>query len=293
MTPEVKRITSELELLKGLPRSDAEGYVVVVTAAVDVDRDGANIGSAARLLRLNESDVKRVFNFLQATPVARLSSAEEADRLRQELQAFELESISVPESVLRLRDKGKRIRALTLTEESLTGVGPQKYSRANVSYEDICLIVQGRLFSQRIEAEGNQRRRRTKSIDRREFSLDDSVLDIYIGDDEVNWRIMGSNFDFSCLAARKRATAFENFALLVELLRERVPAPFDNAYIHSRQLLNVVWPLEQRITKDHGRRSGGRKSDVATITITDNDEQFTRYSRLRHYLTCHDSLTTR
>ena len=68
MTPEVKRITSELELLKRLLRSDAEGYVVVVTAAVDVDRDGANIGSAARLLRLNDSDVKRVFNFLQATP---------------------------------------------------------------------------------------------------------------------------------------------------------------------------------------------------------------------------------
>jgi len=160
------------------------------------------------------------------------------------------------------------------------------------SYEDIRLIVQGRLFLQRVEAEENKRGGRTKLSDRRELSSDDCVLDIYSRTSEVNWRIVASNFDFSCLGARKRATAFENFGLLVELLIERARVPYDDAYIRSRQLLNMVWPLEQRITKEHGRRSRAGKSGVATITITDNEGQFTRYSRLRHYLTCHE-LTTR
>jgi len=292
ITPEVKRITSELELLKSLVRADAEAYVVVVTGGVDVDHNEASISSAARLLRLNDDDVKRVFNLNQVTPVARLSSPEEADRLRQELQAFQLESITVPESDLRLGEEGKRIRALILSDHSLTGVTTQKDARVTASYEDIRLIVQGRLFLQRVEAEENKRGGRTKLSDRRELSSDDCVLDIYSRTTEVNWRIVASNFDFSCLGARKRATAFENFGLLVELLSERARAPYDDAYIRSRQLLNLVWPLEQRITKERGRRSRAGKSGVATITITDNEGQFTRYSRLRHYLTCNE-LTTR
>ena len=267
--------------------------MVVVTSRGDVNPDQSGISSAARLLRLSDFDIKRVFDANQETPVASLASLDEADRFRQELQAFQLESIVVPESALRLRDEGKRIRALILNDASLTGLGTGKNGKVTAGYKDIQLIVQGRLFSQRVETQEDRRGRRTKLIATREFSSDDSVLDIYTGTDDLNWRIVGNNFDFSCLGAMKRATAFENFALLIELLRERVTAPFDSGYLQSRQILNVVWPLEERIGKDHGRRGYERKSNVATITTTDNEGQFTRYSRLRHYLICHEFLGTR
>ena len=256
--------------------------MVVVTSRGDVG-DESSIGSAARLLRLSDFDIKRLFDPSEETPVARLASVEEADRFRQELQAVQLESMVVPESALRLRDEGKRIHALILNDDSLTGLGTGKNGDVTALYKDIRLLVQGRLFSRRVETHENKRGRRTKLIDTREFSSDDSILDIYTRTDELNWRIVGNNFDFSCLGAMKRATAFENFALLIELLRERVTAPFDSEYLQSRQILNVVWPLEQRIGKDHGR-SYARKSNVATITTTDNEGQFMRYSRLRHYL---------
>jgi hypothetical protein len=288
---EARRITSELELVNSLSvRSNAEGYLVVVTPGADLKLGESIVSSAAGLLGLSDSNLKSVFNIHAATPVARLRSIEETDRLRTQLKLFQIESITVPEHLLQLNRNSRQMRALILTDESVTGVGSGN-NRVRSSWDKIRLIVQGRLFSQRTETEEHKRGRRMRLVEKREMSSDDSVLDIYAANDEVNWRIRGSNFDFSCLGAAKRSTAFENFTLLVQLLRDRIAAPFDDAYVQSRQLLNVVWPLENRITKQHGNRTRVRKFDLATITTTENEGQFTRYSRLRHHLICQETMS--
>jgi hypothetical protein len=281
---EAKGITNELELLKSLfSRANAEGYLVVATPGNQFDSDESPI-SAAGLLRLSESDLKRAFRMKLAMPVARVSSITEAERLRQELKRSEFESIIVPENVLQLNRASRQIRALIMTPDCVTAVGSGN-RRIATSWNKIRLIVQGRLFSQRIETEESNRGHRTKVLNQRELLSDEAVLDIYTTTDEVNWRIGASNFDFSCLGAAKQATAFENFSLLVELLGDRAAGPLDDAYLQIRPLLNLVWPLENRTTIEHGRRNRARKFDRGTITTTDNQAQFTRYSKLRHYLT--------
>jgi hypothetical protein len=68
-------------------------------------------------------------------------------------------------------------------------------------------------------------------------------------------------------------------------LRERATkAQFDDSYAQARAALEIVWPLEPQTKIGEWRRSGAGKFDTATVTTTDNEDQFTRYSRLRHYL---------
>ena len=50
------------------------------------------------------------------------------------------------------------------------------------------------------------------------------------------------------------------------------------------QLKPKIWPLEQQTRKGEWRRSGAGKFDMATVTTTDNEAQFNRYSRLRYCL---------
>jgi hypothetical protein len=154
-----------------------------------------------------------------------------------------------------------------------------------VPWDEVTLLVAGRLLLSRQETEERKRRGRKQMVDSRHLSSDESVLDLYTTSAEVNWRISANNFDFSCLGSAKAATAFENFAALIKLLQERAPnARFDDSYNQARPALATVWPIEPQTRKGEWRRSGAGKFDVATVTTTDNEGQFTRYSRLLRYL---------
>jgi hypothetical protein len=137
----------------------------------------------------------------------------------------------------------------------------------------------------RVEIEERQRRGRKQMVDTRELFADESVLDFYAKDDVAGCRIIASNFDFSCLGSAKTMTAFVNIKALLDLLRRRaVNAEFDEGYVRLRPVLTTVWPVEPQTRRGEWRRSGAGKVDVATVTTTDNEAQFTRYSRLRRCL---------
>jgi hypothetical protein len=95
------------------------------------------------------------------------------------------------------------------------------------------------------------------------------------------------NFDFSCLGKEKSITAFQNFAVLTNLLRARaVNAMFDEAYNRSRSILAKMWPAEEPENRTERRRDF--HASVRTTT-SDNLSQFTRYSRLRRLLKQRDA----
>jgi len=245
----------------------------------------SSLAEAARLLRLSVGDLNRIVGVSQQMPLARASTLEEADLVREKLRGLGIQSITVPKKDLQLGAAAKRIRALDFTEDSLTVILAGSGGKISARWEEVTLIVAGRLFLSRVEVEENKRRRRLQLVNKREFSSDESVLDIYTTLDKVNWRIIANNFDFSCLGSAKAAIAFENFSALVALLRQcATNARYDDSYTQLRQALASVWPLEQQVRKDEGRRGSARKFDVATVTTTDNEPQFTRYSRLRHCL---------
>lgn len=80
-------------------------------------------------------------------------------------------------------------------------------------------------------------------------------------------------------------TTFENLTTLSGQLRKRAPnVELDDSYVSLRPVLQNVWPLEAQTRKGDWRRSGAGKFDIATVTTTDNEAQFNRYSQLRHRL---------
>ena len=265
-------------------RAKDDAYYIVLTSGKSSEVAESSLAGAARLLRLSVGDLNRIVGVGQQMPLARAGTLEEADLIREKLRGLGIQTITVPKQELQLDAAAKRVRALEFTAGSLAAIPAGAGGKISAQWEEVTLIVAGRLFLNRVEVEENNRGGRQQPVDKRELSSDESVVDIYTID-KVNWRIIASSFDFSCLGAAKTLTTFENFSALVNLLREHaIKARYDDSYMQARQALAAVWHSEQQVRKDEGRRGGARKFDVATVTTTNNEPQFSRYSRLRHYL---------
>lgn len=225
----------------------------------------------------------------KGAPVCSLLDSAEAELLSSRLRGSGLETIVVSDDQLELESPSKDWRALEFTEDCLIGVGRRGQEKALVNWDEVILIVMGRLHGTTVEVEEKRSGGRRRKLDERELSTDEALLDIYVQDDTPGWRIRSHSFDFSCLGDQKSITAFENFAALTEMLQDRaVKAEFDNSYNRLRSILMKVWPAEKRTGLTERRRAGARAFH-ATITSSDNLDEFTRYSRLRRFLKARES----
>ncbi len=266
-------------------RAKDDGYYLVPARSPCSDFAEAPLAEAASLLRLKPPELNRILAVGQPVPLSRVATAEEAAMIGEGLRRFGIETVTVAHGELHLGAAAKRIRAFELSDDSLNAIPVSSNDRVTARWDDVTLLVVGRLLLNREETEERKRRGRKQMVDSRQLSSDESVLDLYAKGDEINWRISANNFDFSCLGSAKAATTFENFAALISLLRERATmAQFDESYNLARPALATVWPVEPQTRKGEWRRSGAGKFDVATVTTTDNEAQFTRYSRLRRHL---------
>jgi hypothetical protein len=269
------------------PQSSARdnGYYIVLIPAPTCSLDDASVAEAAALLGLKVPELNRILGIGLPAPLSRVASTEEAASAEDRLRALGIATSIVAHEDLRLGAAAKKIRALELSDEALTAVPTSGNERVTSGWDEVTLLVAGRLILNRQETEERKRRGRKQMVDSRHLSSDESVLDVYTHSDQGNWRISANNFDFSCLRSEKGVTTLENFLALIGLLRERAPnAQFDDSYNRARPALATVWPIEPQTRTGEWRRSGAGKFDVATVTTTDNEDQFRRYSRLLYCL---------
>ena len=274
---------AELTALQAPAKDD--GYYLVPAPSLVGALAEASLAEAASLLRLKVPDLNRILGASRPVPLSRVATTEEATLIGEGLRRLGIETVTVPHIDLHLEESAKKIRALELSGDSLTAVPTSGVDKVTARWDEVTLLVAGRLILNRQETEERKRRGRKQTVDSRQLSSDESVLDLYVKSVEVNWRIHANNFDFSCLGSAKAVTTFENFAALISLLRDRATnAQCDDSYTQARPALAPVWPVEPQTRQGEWRRSGAGKFDVATVTMTHNEAQFTRYSRLRHCL---------
>ena len=128
------------------------------------------------------------------------------------------------------------------------------------------------------------KRKETKRIDEKFAASDHAVIDIYTSTDRGGFRILPHGFDFSCLSERKSLLAVENLATLKEMLRETFPqAIFDDSYGTKMPVLDRVWPRTVENTSKGMHRVGLKIARLVGESVS-NEEQFTRYSRMRREL---------
>jgi hypothetical protein len=268
----------------GQPANLSEAYYVVLAPNQTNVVAESSLAEIASLLHLRTTEAEIAVGSGCAVPLARAASNEQATMLADKLRVLGIRTDTFREDTLSLDLPGRKIRALEFSNDGLAAT-PMNGGKAGADWDDLILIVNGRLLVNRVEVEERRRRGRPKPLDTRELFSDESVVDLCMRSDEVGWRISSSSFDFSCLGTEKAMTAFENFTTLIKLLRLRAPkVEVDDSYRTLRVLLANVWPLEPQTRKGEWHRSGAGKVDVSTVTTIDNEIQFNSYSRLRQRL---------
>lgn len=263
------------------PAIEAEEVVHVV--AVTARSNGSEVSAEiAQLLNLAPSELSSLLSGSVA-PLYATTATNQAEVISEKLRNAGIEPLTISGGQLNLATPPRQIAALAMDNDALTASVRRTGERVSVPWNDVVLIVLGRLYFTTTEVE-QKRNKSNQVLDERQLTSDDAVLDIYSRADETGWRIRAGSFDFSCLGAEKKPIAFENFHALIDLLqRNAAHAVCDDGYVRIRVVLNKVWPLEARVGASERRRTLTR--DVrATATISDNELQFTRYSRLLRFL---------
>ncbi len=238
------------------------------------------------LLKLEAEDLELILNGGLPLPLARATTQAEAVLIEKRLEALGFDVLIVPDTELETHTP-QRLRAMELTDDALIVHLTGGRSEQSVSWAEITLMVAGRRIQRRLEvAERLSRKKEKDIVESRELSADEARLDLYAGRGAGAWRVAADNFDFSRLRELKSLVAAQNFQTLTNVLRERaLNAVYDDSYLRARPLLTLVWPLEQH-TESLGLRKQGMGSRVNTeaVTKSDNEMQFTRYSKLLHHL---------
>jgi hypothetical protein len=248
------------------------------------------IEQAAGLLRLTVAGLNRILLAGKPLPLARTAIPEEALLIQGSLGALGFETIIVSDQTLALEvSPPRRLRTIELLEEDLVVYpisGATSGDAYRIPWSEVTQVVRGRLFAKQVETKERKRRGSEKQIiDARETSSDEAIVDLYTQKQDGGWRIMANNFDFSCLGDRKTLLAGENFTTLINLFRDYASgAEHDDSYNILRRSLELVWPSEQQTSSLGWRRDQSGKYSTAEIAITSNESQFTRYSRLCHFL---------
>lgn len=275
--------------LRPLEQGELGHNVVLVDSPSRDDaarRDDERVRQAADLLRLEEGQLRTLLDARRPLPLARVPAADEAELMRGQLATLGLRTQIVSDEELAVDSRPpKRVRALELTERSVTGWIFAEAEELRAWWDEIILIVVGRAVVRQVEVEERKARGPEKKLlDTRETDADEVLLDLYTARADGGWRIAAHSFDFSCLGADKELIAAQNVVKLTELVRERAPgATFDDGYYRLRSALAPIWPTEQRTEARGYRRARTGGFITGAATISNNVAQFTAYSRLSHH----------
>ena len=260
--------------------SDASFHVVTLEAR---QFEITSVDQLAEMLNIKPAELTALLAHPAGAPLLAVKSGTQAQVAAQKLSEHGVRTRIISDEQLNPERSPVAILALEILEDALVGQIGRSSQTVSALWDEITLIVIGRLYFETREID--QKRSRAKQvIDEREMLTDEAVLDIYTRGDDRGWRIRAGNFDFSCLGDKKKLTTFENFTTLITLLREHATAAeFDDWYVRLRGALNNIWPDQASASAKERRRRAFGDFD-SSVTSLDNELQFTRYSRLLRHL---------
>ena len=216
-------------------------------------------------------------------PVARCQNRQEAELIAALIRTCGLGCIVVPDEELRLETELIRARKIIVVGDNLN----IRHSGGEtvVPLPEIRLMVLGSLKNLQVnyaEKTGSSSRNSGGVLDTAEFRSDETLLDIYATTLQKSFRIKADGFDYSGLVYPLAFRVEENFqAALQGLQYVARQASFDSDFTRIRSLLARAWPERSRTESRGVKRSGiGFKAVTQASIISDNRDQFERYSRL-------------
>jgi hypothetical protein len=238
------------------------------------------------LLRIGSEDLQRLFKFGVPLPLARTATLDDASLIMERLSGLGMSLMVIADEELRLQGPPPmRIRALKMQKDGLVALAIGSAGAFHVTRDELLLLVSGRILTHRVEAVERKGRGPDEIVDARETSSDEELLDVYTAGDDRGWRIASGSFDFSCLGESKTLMAGQNLSLMIRRLQEEAPqVRYDNSFKSIHHALAFAWPARQQTEARGWRRAPLSRYGTEVVTTSDNEAQFTRYSRLCHYL---------
>jgi hypothetical protein len=243
------------------------------------------VTEVAALVKLSPENVQQLMSQNVPVPVARTSSREEAELVTLRLRDLGLSCVTVSDEELGLSLPVKRVRAMSFDDERVV-IYHSGTEERSVLWSDVILILTARLIETRLEIKERMTRKKENEIlETNEFFRDEAVIDFYTATHSFMWRVRANGFDFSCLGSEKALVANQNISRLQKVIVEKaVNAQVDDSYQRIRNLLELAWSTQPETQSSGWRRERPGKLSVGVATTKSNETQFTRYSRLRHYL---------
>ena len=263
------------------------GYNSIVVTRDEAAPTDKHLQEASNFLKLSLGELQQILNAPVPLPLAHTGSEDEANLVTQRMCELGLNACTLSDAQLGISEHCvMRIRSMEFSESTVVIRRTSPEASKEVAYDDLLLLVQGRLLTKTMEV--RERKTRTSEneiLDASEFFADEPVFDIYCSTLPETWRVSANSFDFSCLQEQKALVVNENFGKLVKLIFAKAPhLVIDDYYNRVRQTLEPVWAIERETTSRGWRRDGPGRLSVGAVTTQSNEAQFTRYSRLRQYL---------
>ncbi|HEY6804072.1 MAG TPA: hypothetical protein VI306_10870 [Pyrinomonadaceae bacterium] len=249
--------------------------------------DTNDLVNAASLLKLPVEKLEGIIATKQPLPLARTASVDEAQLVFDRLHDVGIKVMTLSDEELGLRAESiVRVRSLNFEAECLLVNQGSGKEPVEVAWATLCLIVPGRLVVKKVEfKERMSRNAENEILDMSQFFSDELVFDLYSSAHEETWRIGANSFDFSCLGSEKTLVSGENVKRLMDVVISRSSElRLDNSYADMRPHLDYVWPMDQETHSQGWRRQRPGKFSIGAATVNSNERQFSRYSRLRRYV---------
>ena len=280
-----KKASQQKPALKALERGQA-GYSNILLPSANVP-SSAVLNQAASLLKLPIDQLVKIFSTHVQLPLALTATVDEALLVEKLLKDLGVETKIVSDANLHIEDLPTvRLRAAEFRDDGMMVHQTGSEKTIFVKWSELFLLVSGRLVSKSLEVrERRSTRAENQILESSETSADEAVLDIYCRDNFASLRIGAHSFDFTCLGDQKGLLAEKNLSTITDSLCKLTPhLSVDSSYRSVRQALDFVWRPESQTDSRGWRRERPGKYSIGALTEISNESQFTRYSRLRFYL---------
>jgi hypothetical protein len=240
----------------------------------------------ATALKIEPQEARALIDSGKPVPVARSKNRTEAEMIAMLVRGCGLASEVVADQQLGLQTEIVRARKIARlgTELELHHSG----GTLTIAFSDIKLFVIGALRNTRVdytEGRAGKPGQAASVLDTSEYRSEEMLLDVYTETLDRSFRIKSDAFDYSGLVWPLAFRAEMNFQTAIAALHGSAPtAKVDDDFARVRGLFARAWPERSRTESRGVRRTGLAYRPVAQSSIvSDNRDQFDRYSRLMFY----------
>ena len=244
------------------------------------------LDSAAKLLEMDTETVKDLLDLQVPIPLIYLKLLPDAGLLASRLSQIGFDCAVVGDDLLLSKVPPTRVRSIKFEDNAAVLEDFNTGRVTAVRFDERVLFVIGSVIKMSTETSGKISKKNLKNIEESQSVSDEAIIDIYPQSDVYGFRIRSAGFDFSCLGEKMQRFVGANMGELTDMFRSRfLSGVLNDSYSAAASLLSLAWPLTE--TKQASNVSRGPLGGIykQTVTLLDNTDQFTKFSRLqRHFV---------